>query len=490
MKPKLTLSEQEVRAIYRQGEEAVIALVMALLKINADHEARIKKLEDQLAKNSSNSSKPPSSDGLSKPSPKSLRKRHQKKSGGQAGHPGNTLKAVENPDIIELHQVNECQHCQQDLSEVDTKEHETRQVFDLPKVKMLVTEHQAEIKVCPHCGIRNKATFPIGVNQAVQYGPEIKAQAVYFNQYQLLPLQRISELFATIYGQALSQGSLIGFCQEIAEKVQSVNQRIKTHITEREAIVHFDETGSRVDGKLHWLHSASTEKLTLYTLHPKRGYPAMNDIGILPNLQGRAIHDGWSSYFKYKILHGLCNVHHLRKLKFLEERYPQPWVTKITALLLKMKEVTERAKEKGLDRLSEQQYFDYLSLYDVLIEEGYLANPVLERIETEGHKKRGRVKQSPARNLLDQLKHYKDSVLAFLFDFRVPFDNNLAERDIRMMKVKQKISGCFRTKEGADIFCSIRGYISTSRKNGMNAIDSLRMAIDGTPFIPDFVLSG
>jgi transposase len=321
MNPKLSLSEQEVRAIYRQGEEAVIALVMALLKINADHEARIKKLEDQLARNSSNSSKPPSSDGLSKPSPKSLRKRHQKKSGGQAGHPGNTLKAVENPDIIELHQVNECHHCQQDLSEVDTKEHETRQVFDLPKVKLLVTEHQAEIKVCPHCGRRNKATFPIGVNQAVQYGPEIKAQAVYFNQYQLLPLQRISELFATIYGQALSQGSLIGFCQEIAEKVQFVNQCIKTHITEREAVVHFDETGSRVDGKLHWLHSASTEKMTYYTLHQKRGYPAMNDIGILPNLQGRAIHDGWSSYFKYKILHGLCNVHHLRKLKFLEEQH-------------------------------------------------------------------------------------------------------------------------------------------------------------------------
>ncbi|OJX39878.1 MAG: hypothetical protein BGO78_13975 [Chloroflexi bacterium 44-23] len=490
MEPIRKLSEEEIRWIYRQGEDAVVELIQSTNKTIILLAERVRILEDRLAKNSKNSSKPPSSDGLSKPSPKSLRKRHQKKSGGQAGHPGNTLKAVENPDIIKLHQVNECHHCQQDLSEVVTKEHETRQVFDLPKVKLLVTEHQAEIKVCPHCGRRNKATFPSGVNQAVQYGLEIKAQAVYFNQYQLLPLQRISELFATIYGQALSQGSLIGFCQEIAEKVQFVNQRIKTHITEREAVIHFDETGSRVDGKLHWLHTASTEKLTHYTLHQKCGYPEMNDIGILPHLQGRAIHDGWSSYFKYKILHGLCNVHHLRKLKFLEERYPQPWVTKITALLLKMKEVTERAKEKGLDRLSEQQYFDYLSLYDVLIEEGYLANPILERIETDGHKKRGRVKQSPARNLLDQLKHYKDSVLAFLFDFRVPFDNNLAERDIRMMKVKQKISGCFRTKEGADDFCVIRGYISTSRKNGMNAIDSLRMAIDGQPYLPDFVASG
>lgn len=488
MEPIRKLSEDEIHTIYRQGEDAVVALIQSMNQTSILLAERVQILEDRLAKNSKNSGKPPSTDGYSKPAPKSLRKRHQKKSGGQAGHKGNTLKAVENPDIIELHQVNECHNCQQDLSEVVPSEHETRQVFDLPKVKLIVTEHQAEIKICTHCGIKNKAAFPVGVKQTVQYGSEIKAQAVYFNQYQLLPLKRISELFATIYGQAISQGSLIGFCQEIAEKVHSVNQRIKTHLSEREAVVHFDETGSRVNGKLHWLHSASTDKLTYYALHPKRGYPAMNDIGILPNLQGRAIHDGWSSYFKYRILHGLCNVHHLRKLKFLEERYPQPWVTKITALLLKMKEVTERAKEKELDFLSEQQYFDYLSLYDVLIEEGYLANPVLERIETEGHKKRGRVKQNPARNLLDQLKNFKDSVLAFLFDFRVPFDNNLAERDIRMMKVKQKISGCFRTREGANNFCDIRGYISTSRKNNVNAVDSLRMAVAGTPFIPDFVL--
>jgi transposase len=270
MEPIRNLSEDEISAIYRQGEGVVVALIQSMNETIIQLAKRVQILEDQLAKNSKNSGKPPSTDGYSKPAPKSLRKRHQKKSGGQAGHPGNTLKAVENPDIIELHQLNECHHCQQELSEVDTKEHETRQVFDLPKVKLIVTEHQAEIKVCPHCGRRNKATFPIGVNQAVHYGPEIKAQAVYFNQYQLLPLQRISELFATIYGQALSQGSLIGFCQEIAEKIQFVNQCIKTHITEREAVVHFDETGSRVDGKLHWLHSASTEKLT-YWASPETG---------------------------------------------------------------------------------------------------------------------------------------------------------------------------------------------------------------------------
>jgi len=483
------LSEEEIQAICHLGESAVVELIQSMNKTIILLAERVQNLEDRLAKNSKNSGKPPSTDGYSKPAPKSLRKRHQKKSGGQAGHPGTTLKAVETPDCIEYHLVDECINCQQDLSVVAANEYESRQVFDVPKVKIFVTEHQAEIKICPCCGTRNKATYPAGVVQPVQYGPEIKAQAVYFNQYQLLPLHRISELFTTIYGQALSQGSLIGFCQEVAEKIQSVQACIKTHLTKQEAVVHFDETGSRVDGNLHWLHSASTEKLTYYSLHQKRGLPAMNDIGILPNLQGRAIHDGWKSYNKYEILHGLCNVHHLRRLKFLEERYPQPWVAKFTALLLKMKEVVENAKGKGLDCLSEQQYFDYISLYDELIEEGCLANPIVERIETEGPKKRGRVKQNPARNLLDEFRLNKDAVLAFLFDFRVPFDNNLAERDIRMMKVKQKISGCFRTIEGGDIFCSIRGYISTSRKNDMNVIDVLRMAINGQPYLPDFVAS-
>jgi len=490
MEPIRKLSEEEIRAIYRQGESAVVELIQSMNKTIILLAERVQILEDRLAKNSKNSGKPPSTDGYSKPAPKSLRKRHQKKSGGQAGHPGTTLKAVKTPDCIEYHLVDECTNCHRDLSVVTTHEYESRQVFDAPKVKIFVTEHQAEIKVCPRCGIRNKGIYPADVTQVVQYGPEIKAQAVYFNQYQLLPLHRMSELFETLYGQAISEASLIEFCQEVAEKIQSVQACIKTHLTNQEAVVHFDETGSRVDGKLHWLHSASTEKLTYYSLQQKRGFPAMNDIGILPNLQGRAIHDGWKSYNKYAILHGLCNVHHLRRLKFLEERYPQPWVTNITALLLKMKEMVENAKAKGLDSLSQQQYFDYTSLYDVLIEEGCLANPIVERIETEGPKKRGRPKQNPARNLLDEFRLNKDAVLAFLFDFRVPFDNNLAERDIRMMKVKQKISGCFRTIKGGDIFCSIRGYISTSRKNGMNVIEVLRMAINGQPYLPDFVASG
>lgn len=489
MKQKLLLSEEEVRFIYRQGEEAVVALVMALLKINADHEERIKRLEDQIARNSSNSNKPPSSDGLNKPSPKSLRKRHGKKSGGQVGHQGNTLKAVEKPDYTEIHRVQECECCQSNLESVKVEGVEKRQVFDIPKVKMAVTEHQAEIKICPQCGEKNKGKFPAGVSQAVQYGVETKAVAVYFNQYQMIPLARTKEMIEALYGQPIAEGSLISACQDVAERTLPVNEQIKAQITQKEAVVHFDETGVRVDGKLHWLHSASTDRLTSYTIHTKRGHKAMDDVGILPNLQGYAIHDGWKSYFKYPLKHGLCNVHHLRRLQFLEERYPQPWVPKMSELLLKMKQAVETAQQKGMKRLPGKQQNSFIRRYNKLLLEGYRDNPPAQRDERQG-KKRGRIKQNPARNLLNEFSEHKSSVLAFMIDFRVPFDNNQAERDVRMMKVKLKISGCFRTPVGADIFCNIRGYISTARKNGVNSIDALRQAFLGNPYLPDCISSG
>lgn len=489
MNIELKISEQEIRAAYKEGEDAVVALFMRLqAKIEA-MAARIQVLDDKQAKNSSNSSKPPSSDGYQKPAPKSLRKRHDRKSGGQPGHPGSTLKAVKDPDYVVVHRVKECRHCHSMMDEVAVKKHERRQVFDLPRVKVEVTEHQAEIKVCPHCGEKNKADFPEGITQGVQYGPEIKAQAVYFNQYQLLPLERTAEVFEVLYGHAVSEASLIAACQETAERVEVVQEAIKTHITEQEEVVHFDETGLRLDGKNHWLHSASTDRLTYYTIHRRRGQQAMDSTGILSNLNGRAIHDGWPSYFKYAIRHGLCNAHHLRKLKFLEERYPQPWVTKMIALLVKLKDTVDEAKERSQTHLTEKQLSDFERQYDLLVQEGLKANPPPEPAEGVP-KKRGRVKQTPARNLLNTFKVYKDYVLAFMVDFRVPFDNNLAERDIRMMKLKQKISGCFRTNQGADTFCQIRGYISTARKNGVRVLDALRNAIDGKPYLPSFVNLG
>jgi transposase len=481
-----TPGEEEIRTAYRQGEEAVVGLFMQTIAIIEVLAARIKVLEDRLAMNSGNSSKPSSSDGYNKPAPKSLRKRHGKKSGGQPGHTGHTLKGVEHPDREEVHRVSRCYHCYKSLEEVEVSGIEKRQVFDVPRVHIEVTEHTAEIKRCPYCGEINKADFPEGVSQAVQYGPEIKAQAVYFNQYQLLPLERTGEVFETLYGQALSEGTILEACQEIAEQVEPGNAAIKKHLTEKEATVHFDETGARVEGKLEWLHSASTALLTYYAMHARRGKPAMDAIRILPDLKGRAIHDGWKSYFKYSILHGLCNAHHLRRLKFLEERYPQAWVIKLADLLVEMKAAVDTARQASLTCLTSAQLIAFDKRYDRLVKQGLRANAPPERLADQP-KKRGRIKQSPARNLLDEFQGHKESVLAFMYDFKVPFDNNQAERDIRMMKVKQKVSGCFRSKEGADLFCQIRGYISTARKNGQQVLDVLRLALAGTPYLPSFV---
>ncbi len=435
-------TEDEIRQAYHQGEEAVVALFYEMIENMRILMESVQKIEDRLAKNSSNSDKPPSSDGLNKPAPKSLRKRSGKKSGGQPGHKGHTLKAVAQPDRVVVQRLKECHYCHTSLEEMETNSHVKRQVFDLPIVKIEITEYQAEIKCCPSCGEESKAVFPEGVDHPVQYGPLIKAQAVYFNQYQLLPLERTSEVFADLYGQSLAEGTILNACKEVAEQVKPVNEEIKTHLVEEEKVVHFDETGLRVEGKLHWLHTASTKQFTYYMIHRKRGTKAMDDMDILPRLKGCAVHDGWASYMKYDVNHALCNVHHLRRLAFLQERYPQGWESEMADLLLEIKEVVEKTRATQ-SCLSPQQVTDFESRYDRLVEQGLQANPPPEQPERQPGK-RGRIKQTPPKNMLDRLRDYKEYVLAFMHDFEVPFDNNQAERDIRMMKVKQKVSGCFR----------------------------------------------
>jgi transposase len=440
---------------------------------------RIKALEGQLSKNSRNSSKPPSSDGLNKPKPKSLRQKGQRKTGGQNGHAGKTLNQVENPDVVVTHTAELCETCLTSLVEVAPLGFERRQEFDLPAIQPIVTEHQAEIKTCPHCGCQTKGKFPEGITQPVQYGPRVKATASYLSHYQLLPYARLQELFEDVFKLPLSEGTLFNVNKVCYEKLEEYEIHVKQLLI-KSPVVHFDESGLRVMKKLNWLHVASTENLTHYEMHKKRGLDAMEAIGILPKFKGRAVHDHWKPYFHYGNKHGLCNGHHLRELTYHEEQYSQQWAAQLKDCLLESKKEVDAHKEAGDLKMNPARVSYFSRKYSHILREGLKEIPPVHTPE----KKRGKPKQHPAKNLLDRLRDFKRETLAFMYDFTVPFTNNRAEQDIRMIKVKQKISGCFRSQQGSQTFCRVRGYISTARKNALNPLDALTDVFKGMPFIP------
>jgi transposase len=457
------------------------ALVLTLWQRVQELTVENQVLRDQLAKNSRNSSKPPSSDGPRKPQPRSLRpKKGSRRSGGQRGHPGHTLTMVEQPRHVQVHPVTCCLHCAADLRAVEPCGYEKRQVFDVPPVQLEVTEHQAEIKVCPVCGEPAKGTFPPTVTQPVQYGPRLQAQAAYLNNYQLLPWARVCELLGDLYGQTPAEALVPSANTALAQQIQPSLAEIKRQLIAA-AVAHFDESGLRVAAKLNWLHVASTDKLTYYGVHGRRGQEGMKALGVLPKFTGVAVHDHWTPYLTFtQCRHALCNAHHLRELLFTYEQYQQPWANQLARLLLEIKAAVE-ALPVGQTALPTAQQAAFAWRYDELLGQGFQANPLPAEPPP---KKRGRKKKSPPRNLLERLQQHKGQVLAFMYDVRVPFDNNQAERDVRMIKVKQKVSGAFRTPEGAEIFCAIRSYISTARKHGLNAIDAIHDALLGKPFIP------
>jgi transposase len=480
VQPKL--SREEICAVYAQGEAAVIALVEGLLERIEQLEIRVKELENQISKNSRNSSKPPSGDGFGKRT-RSLRGHSERPSGGQVGHPGTTLEWSDAVDWVERHPVRQCQGCGAGLEHEPVVEIIARQVYDLPPLKLEVTEHQVEVKECPVCGQETQSKFPEFVNHAVQYGPVLKGMMVYLMDGQLLPSERSVELLNEVFGASVSEGTVFNSREQCFEALESISSAIATHLRQA-PVEHFDETGMRVNGKLWWLHVACTNGLTYYFIHPKRGKAAIDEMNILPQFQGKAVHDSWVSYGSYGgCVHYLCNAHHLRELTFIFERYQQPWAFQMLLLLGTIKQAVDAAKADGQTALAPEWSLEFEQRYQSVIEPGFAANPPPP---PPVDKPRGRLKQSPPRNLLQRLQQQQAAVLGFMHDFTVPFDNNQAERDLRMMKLKQKISGGFRSPEGARMFCRIRGYLSTLRKQGIPVLDALVNLFMGYPVSPAF----
>jgi len=482
------MTREDAQAIYRAGEETVVRVLLDMdRRIHAlEHrveelQAQVKTLQEQVAKDSHNSHKPPSSDGLAKPKPKSLRPKSERPTGGQPGHPGHTLRMVEKPDRIVPHRVERCVGCGRSLAGQEPDRVERRQVHDLPEPKLEVTEHRAEVKTCA-CGYVNRATFPPEAAAPVQYGPRVKSVGVYLGEYQLLPFDRLTEIMRDLFAcESFSEGTLANFKADCSRRLESVEAAIRDLATAA-PVAGFDETGARATGSLHWLHTVSTRLLTWYYAHKRRGAEAMDAAGILSEYRGRAVHDYWKPYLNYDCDHALCNGHLLRELIFLWEEQSQKWAKAMIEHLLAIKEAVATGCAAGLTALPPTDQDRFLQGYERIVQAGYAQNPVAP--PPPGPKRRGRHKQSKARNLLDRFRDHPNEILAFMRDFAVPFDNNQAERDLRMMKLRQKISGTFRSFQALVNFCRIRGYVSTARKNGLNALDALQRVFLGNPFVP------
>ena len=426
-------------------------------------------LVSRLGLNSRNSSKPPSIDPNRK---KTSRKTSGKKKGAQKGHKGTTLTKVDDPDVVEKLCID--QHA---LPKGNYKHvgYESRQVFDI-QISRTVTEYRAEI-LEDESGNRFVAPFPAGITQAAQYGSGVKAHAVYMSQFQLLPYGRITDYFAEQMGFPLSAGTIFNFNQSAYESLDVFDALAKQKLTEA-SMAHADETGINIDGKRRWLHCFSNDLWTMLFPHEKRGSDAMEDLGILPNFTGTLCHDHWKPYYKYDCQHALCNAHHLRELTCAFEQYKQQWAKQLQELL---EEINIKMLEAG-GTLSAKHQDAYRKKYRKILREADSECPLPKDKRKKGQ--RGRMKKTKPRNLLERLRDYENDTLRFMSSEEVPFTNNQGERDIRMTKVQQKISGCFRSMDGAKIFCRVRSYLSTCKKHDISATTALSLLFDGK--LPDF----
>ena len=460
---------QEVESLLSNEKELSPAL-FSMIKIMI---MLLKLLTDRIGLNSSNSSKPPSSDpNRLKPT----RKKSGKKPGGQEGHIGTTLRQIEDPDDVKVINID-----RRTLPKDQTYKEvgfDKRQVFDID-ISRFVTEYQAQILEDEN-GHRYVAEFPENVSSAVQYGNALKAHAVYMSQYQLLPYKRIEEYFTEQLQIPISQGSVFNFNKTAYKQLEEFEKIVKDRLASSSRI-NVDETGVNINGDRHWLHCAGNDLWTYYFPHERRGCEAIDEMNIIPRFKGILCHDHWKPYYAYDgCLHALCNAHHLRELTRAHEQDKQEWAGNMKALLEEFN-ITVNNAGGSLDKLTEEKH---RKRYRKLLEEAEIECPPPDESTRNG--KPGRLKRSKARNLLERFIKYEDDVLRFMGDAVVPFTNNQGENDLRMTKVQQKISGCFRSMEGAKIFCRVRGYLSTCRKQVVSATQAMTLVFEDE--LPEFAL--
>jgi transposase len=474
---KLPNELPDLSSFSHEQKDALIRMLFPLIAEVRRLSARVAELEARLSKDSHNSSKPPSSDGLAKKS-SSANVPSGKKPGGQPGRAGKTLERSVHVDTVIDHPLPQHCKCGAALADAGVRLHELRQVIDIPVANYHVTDHRTWQTRCT-CGQVHHSVFPEDVTEVVQYGPNVRALAVHLTHGQLLPLARSAQLISELYGLSVSSGTVHAWGDQAAQLLLPEVACIAQSLIGLP--VGADESGLRVACRLHWLHTVASDQLTWYGVHAQRGLPAFKDHGILTNLMGTAVHDCWGPYWRLLCEHGLCNAHLLRELTFQRETTRQRWPKRMIELLIRSRDCCEAARQAGAAALSAWRIRRIFRDYRAILDRALMRNPRAERQE----KRCGRVKQSLSFNLIKRMREHAEAVLRFVTDLRVPFTNNLAERAIRMPKVKQKISGCFRTLQGAQTFCTIRSYLDTMRKQGHNMFEVLRQTFIGRPPSPD-----
>ena len=464
------LEKQLIIQVEQQKQE-----IAELRQVIEEQNQTIKELRERLNKNSRNSSKPPSSDGYQKPTPKSLRKPSGKHPGGQAGHKGHNLKMNLQPKEVVEHMPDACmfckyrKECRRDASIADI-----RRIADA-HIEIAITEHRTMEVYCQREEKELRGKFPKEVNVPIQYGKNLQALVVALNTVGCVSVNRVHEILGSVFGVPLSTGTISNMVQECSNLLTGEYNRIGRSIASS-SIAHFDETGTRVDKHLQWVHVASNDHLTYLYLSQKRGKEGMEEGNILPNFHGIAVHDCWASYWGYDVEHSLCCAHLLRELNGIQENHPeQTWANRFSRLLRKMYSARTRAILAGRDTLNPQSVEGFKKKYDQIVLMAYKTNP--EPQKQPG--KRGKTKRGKILALIDRLHKYKAEICRFIDDFNVPFDNNQAERDLRMVKVKTKVSGCFRTAHGAEDFLKIMSFVGTAKKQGMNSFESICRALSG-----------